>query len=267
MVFFSVLPLAALLTLTTTCDAFILSTINDYRSSFQLQPLSSSSISAEVKTSTIVPPVQVADPNNPLIQLANEFIYTKSGFYSEVDPSMISEEFVYREPYIGPLNKVDYINTVETFGISKALPDINPNAFGFSIDPKDPNRVWFMVRNTGTFSGEPGLGIGFGKYFPPNGKMLEGCPETFSIVFDKDQKVKHLTAGYVADRFEGNTAGKGAAVGIFNAIGVPFPKPGPILKFAQWFGTEVLDKGAKSYSIENIPSWWKSEDKGSEGYS
>ena len=210
----------------------------------------------------------MADPNHPLIELANEYIYTQSGFYSEFDESVHSEDFVFRGPYIGPLNKKDYQHTLNTFGIYKALPDISPNAFGFSIDPMDPNRVWFMVRNTGTFTGEPGLGLGNEQYVPPNGAKLQGCPETFSIIFDENQKVKHLSVGYVADRFEGNTNGDGAAVGIFRAIGVPFPSPGPLLTLAQWFGTEVLTGGPLSYSKDNVPAWWseKSQQKASEGF-
>jgi len=167
--------------------------------------------------------------------------------------------------HLGPLNKADYFGVMNTFSIHKAIPDINPNAFGWSIDPKDPNRVWFMVRNTGTFNGEP-LGLGNGIDFPSNGSQLKGCPETFSLTFDGDQKAKYLSVGYVADRFEGNTNGAGAAVGIFNCIGLPFPKPGPLLKFAQWFGTEVVNGGAVSYSTENVPTWWTNEDKASEGY-
>jgi len=212
------------------------------------------------------PPVRTSPADHPLIQLANEFVYTKSGFYSPYEESWYSDDFVFRGPYIGPLNKKDYLGTMDTFGIYRAIPDINPNAFGWSIDPADPNRVWFLVRNTGTFTGEPGLGFGGGRFFPPNGASLRGCPETFSITFDDDRKVKHLTVGYVADRFQGNTGGKGAAVGIFHVIGLPFPSPGPLLKFAQWFGTEVLDMGAKSYSTENVPEWWTSEEKASEGY-
>ena len=154
---------------------------------------------------------------------------------------------------------------MDTFGIYRAFPDINPNAFGFTIDPMNENKVWFMVRNTGTFTGEPGLGLGVSN-FPPNGAVLKGCPETFSMEFDNDQKIKYLTVGYVADRFEGNTSGKGAAVGIFNAIGMPFPSPGPLLQFMQWFATEVFNVGASSYSTKDIPDWWTSEEKASEGY-
>jgi len=75
------------------------------------------------------------------------------------------------------------------------------------------------------------------------------------------------TVGYVADRFEGNTNGKGAAVGIFNAVGFPFPSPGPGLQFLQWFGTEIFNGGAYSYSkAEDVPAWWTDRDRASEGY-
>jgi len=252
-------------------SAFCFSVAARNRALFTTTTTTTFRLGAEVSSSTVspsaAPPVQMMSADHPLIKLANEFTYNKSGFYSPYDETAFSEEFVFRGPYIGPLNKKDYLQTMDTFGIYKAFPDISPNAFGWSIDPKDPNRVWFMVRNTGTFTGEPGLGFGGGTFFPPNGKTIEGAPETFSITFDDDYKIKHLTVGYVADRFQGNTSGAGAAVGIFNAIGVPFPKPGPLLKFAQWFGTEVFNNGASSYSTENIPSWWTSEEKASEGYS
>ena len=145
-----------------------------------------------------------SDVNNPLIQLARDFVYNKSRFFSSYDPSAYSDDFIFRGPYIGPLNKNDYFSTMDTFKVYKALPDINPNAWGFSIDPKYPSRVWYWTRNTGTFNGEH-IGVGNGLSIPPNGAVLDGCPETHSIIFDDDQKVKLLTVGYVADRFEGNT--------------------------------------------------------------
>jgi len=215
------------------------------------------------------PPVQIPAADHPLINLANDLLYRKSGFYSAADPDVFSSDFIFRGPYIGPLNKKDYLDTMGTFKIYEAIPDINPNAWGWSIDPIDPNRVWFMVRNTGTFTGKPGIGLGSSlPSFPPNGAKIKGCPETFSMVFDSQQKLKHLTVGYVADRFEGNVSGKGAAVGIFNAIGLPFPRPGPMLKFAQWFTSEVASEVTpRSYSTKDIPEWWTSEDKAGEGYS
>ena len=203
--------------------------------------------------------------NSTLIKLANEFIYTSSGFYSAADPSFYADDFVFRGPYIGPLNKKDYLATMDTFKIYEGLPDISPNAFGFSIDTQDPNRVWFLVRNSGTFTGEPGIGLGFGQYFPPNGAKLVGCPETFSITFDDNQKVKLLTVGYVADRFEGNTKGKGAAIGIFEVIGLPIPPPGLVYSAITWFNNKILGNPAKTCS-DDVPEWWPHKERGVEGY-
>lgn len=204
--------------------------------------------------------------SNMLIEKTKVFIDDASGFYSDSDETVFAEDFVFRGPFIGPLNKKDYIGTMEAFSIFKSFPDIQNNAWGFSTDPLDPNRVWFMVRNTGTFTGDPLLPDLLNVL--PTGAKLEGCPETFSVVFDDEQKVKHLTVGYVADRFEGNTDGLGAAFGIFKVIGAPTPKPGPLLQVLQWAGSELADSYPKSYSTD-VPAWYfeeKGPKVGCDGY-
>lgn len=218
---------------------------------------SSSDFIAESTTKTV-------KESEVLIQLAKEFLYTQSGFYSPVNETVFSNEFVFRGPIVGPLNKDDYIRVMDTFQIYDAVPDINPNAFGYTIDPIEPTRVWFFVRNTGTFTGTKGLGLGYGLSVPSNNKTINGCVETFSITFDDDCKVKYLTVGYVADRFIGNTGGYGAAFGIFHAVGLPLPK-GPILRTFQYIASEILDSPAKTYSVQNLPTWWTSPFKASDG--
>eukprot|EP00567_Pseudictyota_dubia_P013125 CAMPEP_0197436142 /NCGR_PEP_ID=MMETSP1175-20131217/3617_1 /TAXON_ID=1003142 /ORGANISM="Triceratium dubium, Strain CCMP147" /LENGTH=283 /DNA_ID=CAMNT_0042965355 /DNA_START=167 /DNA_END=1018 /DNA_ORIENTATION=+ len=204
--------------------------------------------------------------SNALIEKTKDIIDNKSGFYSSCDASVFAEDFVFRGPYVGPLNKKDYLGTMEAFSIFKSIPDIKANAWGFSIDPKDPNRVWFMVRNTGTFTGDPLLPDLLN--VQPNGGKLEGPPETFSVVYDDEQKLKYLSVGYVADRFDGNTDGVGAAFGIFRIVGLPVPGPGPLLRALQWFSSEVLDLYPRSYSTD-VPEWFlkeKNSDKGCQGY-
>jgi len=240
----------------------ITSTAPSFTRSEALTTLASTAAPSEVNRK--VPPIPT-NKDDTLIKLANEFIYTSSGFYSPANPSFFADDFVFRGPYIGPLNKKDYLTTMETFQIYNGLPDISPNAFGFSVDPKDSNRVWFIVRNTGTFTGQ--IGLGFGQFLSGKGETLERCPETFSITFDDDQQVKLLTVGYVADRFEGNTGGKGAAIGIFNVVGLPIPPPGPLYSFITWFSNNVLGSPAKSCSArEDVPKWWPHEDRGADGY-
>ena len=201
-----------------------------------------------------------------LIEKTKDIVDNKSGFYSPADPDVFAEDFVFRGPYVGPLNKKDYVGTMDAFSIHKSFPDISANSWGYSIDPKDPNRVWFMCRNTGTFNGEPMLPDLLN--IQPNDGKLEGPPETFSVVYDDDKKIKYLTVGYVADRFDGNTEGLGAAFGIFKIIGLPAPGPGPLLRGIQWFGSEVLDQYPRSYSTD-VPEWFlkeKGTEKAVEGY-
>ena len=201
-----------------------------------------------------------------LIEKTKDLVYNKSGFYSPYDASFFSEEFVFRGPNIGPLNKADYLLTMDAFKTYNVFPDISPNAWGYSIDPENPNRVWFMVRNSGTFTGDallPNL-----INYKANGKEIKGSPETFSVIYDEDEKLKYLSVGYVADRFEGNTDGKGAVVGLLKAVGIPYPsKFGLLLRFGNWYGSEIDSSNGKTYSKkEDLPSWWTDERVCSDGY-
>ena len=253
----NILVLTAIIS-THSCEAFVNNHTPNRQNLSSLNAFFGFGVETENDSKTL------SNKSKALIEKTKDIVYNKSGFYSDYDADVYSEEFVFRGPFIGPLNKKDYLATMDAFGIYKAIPDISPNAWGFSIDPKDENRVWFMVRNTGTFDGEPLAPDSIN--FKPNGVKLEGCPETFSVIFDEEQKLKYLSVGYVADRFEGNTNGNGAAVGIFNAIGLPFPKVGPVQRFAQWFGTEVVKLGPLSYSVKDVPEWWTDETIGSGGY-
>ena len=167
--------------------------------------------------------VASAAASSPLLDAAELFINSESGFYSPHVSDRYAHDFVFRGPIVGPLNKVDYLSTMDTFKIYNAFPDISPNAFGFTIDPLDARRVWFFVRNTGTNTGP--FGLGFGIEAPASGNAVVGVPEAFSITFDDTDRVRHLTVGYVADRFEqgSNTGGQGAAFGLLGIVGVPLP--------------------------------------------
>jgi len=245
------------------CDAFVAPRLPTTQSSISQKKSFLDTVFTTASTSLSS---SSSPKSKALIEKTKDLIYNKSGFYSNYDSDVFSEDFVFRGPFIGPLNKRDYLQTMDAFLIHEAIPDISPNAWGFSIDPNDNNRVWFMVRNTGTFTGISFLSDSLN--FKANGATLDGCPETFSITFDENQKVKYLTVGYVADRFEGNTNGQGAAVGIFNAIGLPFPKVGPVQRFAQWLSTEIFPtkNGPLSYSVKDIPEWWTDKNTGSQGY-
>ena len=71
-----------------------------------------------------------------------------------MDPSKLDDDFVFRAPTIGPLNKKDYINTMTTLQTYVGYPDLTPNAFGFTQDPDEPLKCIFWTRATGTFTAQ-----------------------------------------------------------------------------------------------------------------
>ena len=104
----------------------------------------------------------------------------------------------------------------ERRGRQKAsFPDLETNAFGFTADdPIEPNRVWYFVRPRGTFSGKPFKHPVVGDIEATGAKVI-APPEARSMVFDDEGKIKHVSVGYVVDRFTGDTTGgKGAVFGL-----------------------------------------------------
>ena len=223
------------------------------------RPASSLRVNSVVASATVA-------ATSTLVDRAEVFINSQSGFYSPYEAAMFAEDFVFRGPVIGPLNKADYLSTMDTFKVYRAFPDISPNAFGFSLDPEDDRRVWFFCRNTGTNSGP--FGLGYGLEAPPSGNKVVGVPEAFSITFDADERVRLLTVGYVADRFQGNTGGVGAAFGLLRVAGIPLPG-GLLYRVAVALSNRLPGATAKSCSKrEDVPQWWLdvSEARGPDGY-
>ena len=158
-----------------------------------------------------------------IIEAAKYFMENGTGYFNPYDPTLFAEDFIFRGPVIGPLNKVDYEEVLEYFSIYKAFPDINPNCFGYSIDPDNPLRVWFQLRASGTYT-KP-LGGPVGKIIKPNGTKYRGSTETWSLTFDRTLKARYLPAGYVSDRFEeqSTTDGIGLSFGILKTLGLSLP--------------------------------------------
>lgn len=110
-----------------------------------------------------------------------------------------------------------YLNALDTFQLEAAFPDINPQYYGFRVDPFEPSRVWFHSRSTATHTG-PLLGK------PPTGKKLTLPPQLFHLDFSAAGKVREI-GFYVVDRRQGNTGGLGGAFGYFYGTGNPLPIP------------------------------------------
>ena len=101
--------------------------------------------------------------------------------------------------------------------LEDAFPDLNPNYYGFRVDPFEPHRVWFTSRSTATHTGAL-----MGK--PPTGKKLSLPPQQFHLDFAPDGRLREI-GFYVVDRRQGNTGGLGGAFGYFYGTGNPLPIP------------------------------------------
>lgn len=171
-----------------------------------------------------------------------------NGYDNGYDTSnILSDDFVFNGPVIGPLNKWDYIQSSEYFRLYEAFPDINPNCFGFTVDILDPLKVRFFVKATGSFQSPIGGFVGktTARFVPPDGRPLIGSTEAWSITFnDLDRmQVRSISAGYVVDRFEEEvtTGGKGLMYGVLHTIGLKF--------------LPTLFTNTKS-DPKSIPQWW-----------
>mmetsp|Transcript_4518 Transcript_4518/g.13000 ORF Transcript_4518/g.13000 Transcript_4518/m.13000 type:complete len:264 (-) Transcript_4518:426-1217(-) len=179
------------------------------------------------------------------------------------------EDFVFRGPVIGPLVKKDLVFTLEANAdLSRAFPDLQANAFGFTADdPIEPNRVWYFVRPRGTFAGSfpfPGFA---GEVIEPTNAPYIGAPECRSVVFNREGKIVYQTVGYVVDRFTGDTTGgRGAIFGQYAVMGKEIDAhPGAWSTVLLQKLGEYLPDFPKSYSKrEDLPEWWKDERMGAE---
>jgi hypothetical protein len=204
-----------------------------------------------------------------LIELSQNFLEHGTGFYSDLQPDLFAEDFIFRGGVVGPLNKKDYLRTMRLLGVSSAF-DVQSNAFGFTPDPSDPMCIRFFIRNIGEHvkPWQP-----WGK-FPPtplaptSGKTkVIGPTETGRLCFDSNGKVRLFSTGLVVGRFEttqreANTNGLGAVLGLFHAIGfgpvgnIALNKQVRVLSNMLSDKFDFLQIPKTKTSDADIPSWW-----------
>jgi hypothetical protein len=211
----------------------------------------------------------VQTPSNGKVIEAAKTVMNNQGYFDPVDESLFADDFIFRGPVIGPLNKADYMEVLDYFKIYEAFPDINPNCFGFTVDPEDPYRVWFFLRATGTYQKPLGGPVGF--VIRPTNQRYRGSLETWSLSFDEDFKCKLMTAGYVGDRFDDNatTDGSGLTFGVLKTLGLSIPAgPGSMgLRLIQAINGPFVKLGISPKAVsapEDIPAWWKDKKRGAD---
>jgi len=182
----------------------------------------------------------------------------------DIPTDFYSEDYIFRGPIVGPINRAELVRTNTLFGLEGAFPDLDRQAFGFCVDPENPYRVLYFERWTATHTGE--LSIQGLPSLPATGRTSTSPAFPFSVVWNPEGKIvyEHLTTA--VDRFEGNTKGKVAVFGLLETAGLPLDNSvgNQVLVFQQklnrWF-----DGPAQIYSKRSdLPAWWKSQAVGAE---
>mmetsp|Transcript_12856 Transcript_12856/g.30125 ORF Transcript_12856/g.30125 Transcript_12856/m.30125 type:complete len:313 (-) Transcript_12856:72-1010(-) len=166
-------------------------------------------------------------PADKLIKLAKFFLATEAPEAVERgDGSILTDDFKFIGPVIGPLNKEEFLDTVDSVDFFRVFPDATAQFHHFRVDPFEPDRVWFQTRGTGLHSGSAIPGSDTDMMFgEPTNIRFVNPPQAASLRFNEDGKVRQFTIGYVMDRYVGNTGGLGGFFGPLYAVGKKFPFP------------------------------------------
>ena len=134
----------------------------------------------------------------------------------------LAKNFEFCGPVVGPLPKQDYLNALGNFKLTDSF-SIDSNYFGFTVSPKQTNRVYWFG-----YSEAKMIGPFFGSQPEDYTDDIILPPQVFHMDFDEQGKVTRF--GFAtADRTYGNTGGLGGAYGFFYAVGkaLPFPEARP----------------------------------------
>jgi hypothetical protein len=151
-----------------------------------------------------------------LMQRAKEILSPAIGLGTKDGGACLADNFEFCAAVVGPINKEEYLNALGSFRLEDSF-DITPNFFGMSVDPFQPNRVWFFNRvkgiHTGKFMGAE-----------PTRREIVYPPQIQHMDFDSNGKLIEY-GFYTADRRQGNTGGLGGAFGFMYGVGKPLPIP------------------------------------------
>lgn len=188
-------------------------------------------------------------------QLIEKAKYMLQKEFGCLEPDLLAEDFQFLFPVVGPLPKEEFVEAFGGFKVNQVFPMARANYWNFSVDPLEPNRVWFLAKAVMPFeeprqpNDEPGdlqqLLLGtrrlwsifsfFGTPKPPT--VIRTPPQMLSISFDEQGKCYKLTGGYCVDRTSGNTGHLGGMFGPLNVIRpglLPFPEGRPWSPSLTW---------------------------------
>ena len=181
------------------------------------------------------------------------------------------DNYIFRGPVVGPINRRDLVRTNTLFGLERAFPDLERQTFGFTVDPENPYRCLFFERWVATHTGDLDLS---GPLAPLSTKKTHRQSISpvmpFSIHWTPEGKIIYEALTTAVDRFESNTTmGKVAVFGLLQTAGVSLDNNvgNPLLILQQKLGRALAtgdDMPVTHSKLDDIPAWWKSKAVGAE---
>jgi len=203
-----------------------------------------------------------SEPTFDVLQKTIDFASGKT--YESREP-YFDEDYVFRGPIIGPITQQEVKRTQKGFQITDAYPDLETRPFGFSIDPDNPYRCYYMERWEGTNTGELQVGP---ITMPPTNNQVQIPTHVMSINWTPQGKIIYAGLSSPLDRWEGTTKGVGAVFGLLDGGGLNAGDNAfignPFFRFQQRF-FHALGGFGRNWSVEEeIPSWWESKARGAD---
>mmetsp|Transcript_35955 Transcript_35955/g.52803 ORF Transcript_35955/g.52803 Transcript_35955/m.52803 type:complete len:235 (-) Transcript_35955:261-965(-) len=201
---------------TTTATAALFAVVTSTASSFSA-PAAPVILPGEVDTTAAFAASTFPISPSDLINRAKQVLSPEIGIGTKDSGACLATDFEFVAAVVGPIGREEYLDALGGFKLEESF-DIEQNTFGFTVDPLQPNRVWWYGRQISTqiapFMGaEPSA---------DSSTELTLPPQSFHMDFNEDGLVKEF-GFYTVDRRQGNTGGLGGAFGYFYGVGKPLP--------------------------------------------
>lgn len=157
-------------------------------------------------------------PSSVMFALASKVV---DSCLSGTQPSLLTNDFVYSNPLVGPLSKEEFIKYQNQYNFQVALPNLKLYQYNFEIDAYEADRVWVIVKGEGKMEND--LTKNGKTILACNNRTYNGPPEAVSVSINDQGLCYKITSGYVLDKSQGNTYGLGGNEGILEAIGCGLP--------------------------------------------
>ena len=139
-------------TATTAAAAALIAALTSTAVSAFSAPAASSTTSFPGEVDTTAAFASFTFPISPpdLISRAKQVLFSPEiGIGTKDSGACLAPDFEFVAAVVGPIGREEYLNALGGFKLEESF-DIEQNTFGFTVDPLQPNRVWWYGRQIST---------------------------------------------------------------------------------------------------------------------